>query len=357
MKRNYQHLSIEERALIRAKLDERCTLRAIALSVQRSPSTISRELRRNGACERSAQPAQRGRPKHYQHATAQARAQRLASTPRVAQRLGVGDPLCPLWARVEPLLRARHSPEQIAGILRRLHPDTPALNLSHESLYTAIYAMPRGELRRDIVKLMRQGRAARRPRSRGKDRRGQIINMLPISERPSEVDERLVPGHWEGDLIKGRRNQSAVGTLVERTSLFAVLAKMPSAQSADCVTAFSGVLQRFDAALRLTLTYDRGREMAAHATLTENTGIKVFFADPHSPWQRGINENTNGLLREYLAKGADLSVYSQEQLDQIAWQLNTRPRKSLGWKCPIELFMPGTFDFHKHFSNFVALGA
>ncbi len=272
----------------------------------------------------------------------------------MVQRFRVG---APLWSRIAPLLRTRHPPKQIAGILSRLHPDTPALNLSHESLYTAIYAMPRGELCCDIIALMRQGRAARRPRSRGKDRRGQIINMLPISARSSEVDERLVPGHWEGDLIKGRRNQSAVGTLVERTSLFAVLAKMPSTQSADCVTAISGVLERFDAALRLTLTYDRGREMAADATLTENTGVKVFFADPHSPWQRGINENTNGLLREYLPKGTDLSVCSQEYLDRIAWQPNTRPRKSLGWRCPIELFMPDTFDFHKYFTNLVALGA
>lgn len=327
------------------------------LSVQRSPSTISRELRRNGACERMKEPAKRGRPKHYHVALAQRRAHALAATARVAQRLRIADPTCPLWAAVEPLLRTRHSPEQVSGILSRLHPDTPALNLSHESLYTAIYAMPRGELRRDIIALMRQGRAARRPRSRGKDRRGQIIAMVPISERPLEVDERLVPGHWEGDLIKGSRNQSAVGTLVERTSLFAVLAKMPSAQAADCAHAFSGVLQRFDATLRLTLTYDRGREMASHATLTKNTGIKVFFADPHSPWQRGINENTNGLLREYLPKGTDLSLHSQEQLDHIAWQLNTRPRKSLGWRCPIELFMPGTFNFHKHFSNLVALGA
>ncbi len=343
MKQTYLHLSLEERALIRAKLDERCT--------------ISRELRRNGACERTTASAPRGRPKHYHIALAQRRAASLAATPRVNQRLRINDPSCPLWAAVEPLLRSRHSPEQVSGILSRLHPDTPALNLSHESLYTAIYAMPRGELRRDIIALMRQGRAARRPRSRGKDRRGQIIAMVPISERPSEVDERLVPGHWEGDLIKGCGNQSSVGTLVERKTLFTVLAKMPSAQAADCAQAFSGVLRRFDAALKLTLTYDRGREMAAHATLTENTGIKVFFADPHSPWQRGINENTNGLLREYLPKGSDLSQYSQAELDHIAWQLNTRPRKSLNWRCPIELFMPGTFDFHQHFTNLVALGA
>ena len=357
MNRHYQHLTLADRAIIRAKLDEGCTLRAIARSVQRAPSTVSRELRRNGACERSGAPAKRGRPRHYHVGTAQCRAASLSATARVPQRLRIQDPDCPLWAAIHPLLKAGHSPEQVSGILDRLHPDTPALNLSHESLYTAIYAMPRGELRREVLDLMRQGRAARRPRSRGKDRRGQIIGMVPIGERPSEVDERLVPGHWEGDLIKGRRNQSSVGTLVERTTLFTVLAKMPSARADDCASAFSGALSRFSAQKRLSLTYDRGREMAAHATLTENTGIKVFFADPHSPWQRGINENTNGLLRQYLPKGSDLSIYSQHELDLIAWKLNTRPRKSLGWKCPIELFMPDSFNFQQHFTQLVALGA
>ena len=357
MKSTYQHLSLEERAVIRAKLDEGCTLRAIARSVQRAPSTLSRELRRNGACERTIAPSQRGRPRRYHVALAQQRALSLGATARVPQRLRIHDAHCPLWAVIHPLLKSGHSPEQVSGILARLHPDTPTLNLSHESLYTAIYAMPRGELRRDILDLLRQGRAARRPRSRGKDRRGQIIDMVPISERPSEVNERLLPGHWEGELIKGSRNKSSVGTLVERTTLFTVLAKMPSAQAADCAAAFSGVLCRLDAQQRLSLTYDRGREMAAHATLTANTGIKVFFADPHSPWQRGINENTNGLLRQYLPKGTDLSIHSQEALDRIAWQLNTRPRKSLGWKCPVELFMPDSFNFHKHFTHLVALGA
>jgi len=177
--------------------------------------------------------------------------------------------------------------------------------------------------------------------------------MVSIHERPIEVEERLVSGHWEGDLIKGARNASSVGTLVERTSLFVTLVKMDSASAKDAEHGFAFVLNRINAQQRLSMTYDQGKEMAWHEKLTEE--IKVYFADPHSPWQRGINENTNGLLRQYLPKGTDLSVYTQEELDQIAWKLNTRPRKSLNFRCPAEIFMPESFDFKKHFSH-VALG-
>jgi len=236
-----------------------------------------------------------------------------------------------------------------------MNPDSSELQVSHETIYTAIYAMPRGELRKELIACLRQSRKSRRPRARGEDRRGKIPNMVSIHERPSEIDERLVPGHWEGDLIKGARNQSAVGTLVERVSLFVTLAKMDNASAEAAEKSFGFVLSRIDAQQRLSMTYDQGREMACHETLSKETGIKVYFADPHSPWQRGINENTNGLLRQYLPKGTDLSVYTQEELDQIAWKLNTRPRKSLQWRCPAEIFMPESFDFKKHFQH-VALG-
>jgi len=179
--------------------------------------------------------------------------------------------------------------------------------------------------------------------------------MISIHQRPTEIDERIIPGHWEGDLIKGLRNASAVGTLVERTTLFVTLAKMKDASAEAAVSGFGTVLKRIDAQRRLSITYDQGREMAQRQRLSKITGVRVYFADPHSPWQRGINENTNGLLRQYMPKGTNLSLFTQKQLDAIAWQLNTRPRKSLAWKCPAELFMPESFDFFQHHHQLVAL--
>ena len=352
---NYKHLSCEERTMIQWSLGQGCTLRAIARSVQRAPSSISRELARNGWRNPAAAPKNRGRPPlagGYRAPLAQQRAQALASTARCPPRLAHDGPL---WPHVARLLRERYSPEQIAGILGRMNPDDPTLRVSHETIYTALYAMPRGALRTELIAGLRQARKSRRPRARGEDRRGIIPNMTSIHDRPAEIDARVLPGHWEGDLIKGARNASAVGTLVERTTLFVTLAQMDNASAAAAVTGFGAVLQRIDAQRRLSLTYDQGREMAQHQRLAEATGIKVYFADPHSPWQRGINENTNGLLRQYLPKGCDLSRFSQAELDHIAWQLNTRPRKSLGWKCPAELFMPASFDFFQHHHQLVAL--
>lgn len=274
---------------------------------------------------------------------------------RIRQRSRAGVVVRVLPVIIARRLRRRHSPEQIAGILHRMHPDEPTLQVSHETIYTAIYAMPRGALRSELIACLRQSRKSRRPRARGEDRRGTIPDMTSIHDRPAEIDERLIPGHWEGDLIKGARNASAIGTLVERTSLFVTLARMGNAGAEAAVAGFSSVLNRIDAQRRLSLTYDQGREMAQHARLTELTNVRVYFADPHSPWQRGINENTNGLLRQYFPKGTDLSGVSQDELDAVAWQLNTRPRKSLGWKCPAELFMPNDFSFERHYHKLVAL--
>lgn len=225
--------------------------------------------------------------------------------------------------------------------------------------------MPRGELRTEVIALLRKSHKTRKPRSRGVDRRGLIPNMTSIDERPLDVAARLVPGHWEGDLIKGAFNRSQIGTLVERTTLFTTLVRLQSATALETATAFATVLKRVDAQMRLSMTYDQGREMANHAQLTKDTGMAVYFAHPHSPWERGINENTNGLLRQYFPKGSDLSVYSQEELDAVAWKLNTRPRKSLGWLCPAELFLPkGAFNTFAYWDSIlqpsqttVALGA
>jgi IS30 family transposase len=217
------------------------------------------------------------------------------------------------------LMRAGGSPEQVSATLKRMHPDDVEYHVSHETIYTAIYAMPRGEPRKEVIALLRRSRKRRMPRSRGEDRRGTIPGMVSIHERPPEVGERLVPGHWEGDLIKGARNASAVGTLVERTTLFVTLANVDGSSANAAEKGSSFVLNRVDAQHRLSMTYDQGKKMACHKNLAEKTGIKVYFADPHSPWQRGINENTRG-------------------------------RKSLGWKCPAELFLPD-FDFREYYKQ------
>ena len=355
MGKNYSQLSIEERTMIQTQLEMGIKPAAIALGWNRSASTLSRELRRNGwvrttACCGPGRPRMAG---GYRAVAAQERANSCTTTPHVVRRLR---PQAPLWGRVVRYLKKGYSPEQIAGTLALVHTDTPALRVSHETIYTAIYAMPRGELRTQVIGWMRFGHAKRRPRARGEDRRGRIPDMVSIHDRPPEVEERLIPGHWEGDLIKGAYNRSAVGTLVERTTLFTVLSKMEDASAESAVKGFSRVLNRIEAQKRLSMTYDQGREMAEHQRLTEATGVKVYFADPHSPWQRGINENTNGLLRQYLPKGTDLSGYTQAQLDAIAWQLNTRPRKSMGFRCPAELFTPDAFDFKQHHAALFALG-
>ena len=314
--------------------DRGLRVRAIARALERAASTVSRELGRNGSlCGESS----------YSAPEAQQRACRLSGKARVERKLALGTAA---WAAVLEQFACGLSPEQAARTLKRMHPDKPEFHFSHETVYQAIYAMPRGDLRAEIeiVALLRFGHSKRRPRIRGKDRRGQIPDVVSIHARPAEIAKRLVPGHREGDTIKGRYNRSAVGTLVERKTLFVTLARMNGTGAEAALHGFSSVLARIDAQHRLSMTYDQGKEMARHKELTEQTSVQVYFADPHSPWQRGINENTNGLLRQYLPKGEDLSQHSQDNLDAIAWALNTRPRKTLGWKCPAEVFLPD-FDF------------
>jgi len=215
-----------------------------------------------------------------------------------------------------------------------------------------IYAQPRGGLRTELIAALRQGRSTRRPRSGGKDRRGQIPDLRPISERPVHVESRAIPGHWEGDLIKGKGNKSSIGSLVERTSRYTILVQCPSAESAVVTGSFTTVLRDVPPELRLSLTYDRGREMALHRDLTAALNLDVYFADPYSPWQRGTNENTNGLVRQFLPKGIDLSPYSQQDLNAIADLLNNRPRRALGYKTPKEVY----FETLQAIPTSVALG-
>jgi transposase, IS30 family len=325
-KQKYQQLSYQDRRTIAISREQGLSIRAIARILKRSASTISRELQRN-------QPGP-GYSCHF----AQQRCERRWRFARPAPKLLVGNAL---FEHVRAWLHLRWSPQQIAAHLAKLHPHGGALCVSHETIYNVIYAQPRGELKRELVACLRMARAKRWPRSRGEDRRAQMADLLSIHVRPPEVTDRQFPGHWEGDLIKGAANASAVGTLVERSTRLLMLVKLPHphpATAAHVLQAFTDKLNSIAQPLRRTLTYDRGSEMAHHQQLTANTGVAVYFCDPHSPWQRGSNENTNGLVRQYLPKGTDLSGYSQEQLDAIADQMNGRPRKTLGWASPFEVY-------------------
>jgi len=244
-----------------------------------------------------------------------------------------------LRARVQTELLALFSPEQIAATLRADFPDRPEMWVSHETLYQAIYVQGRGELRRELTRCLRTGRALRKPRRIPGERRGKrsIPAELMISARPAEVADRAVPGHWEGDLIIGKDSKSAIGTLVERYTRFVLLLHLPGNHGAEAVRdAMLGAISTLPAQLWRSLTWDQGIEMARHTEITLATGLDIYFCDPHSPWQRGSNENTNGLLRQYFPKGSDLSVHSAQHLAAVAAQLNARPRKTLGWKTPAQ---------------------
>ena len=322
----YKQLDYQQRQSIAIAREHGLSIRAIARILKRSPSTISRELARN-------QPG----PSYSCH-FAQQRHERRRRFARPAPKLALGNSL---FQATTALLRQRWSPQQIAAHLAKLHPSEAALRVSHETIYNVIYAQPRGELKRELVACLRMSRAKRWPRSRGEDRRGQMADLLSIHVRPPEIADRQFPGHWEGDLIKGKANASAVGTLVERTTRLLILVKLPHphpATAAHVLQAFTDKLNSIAQPMRQTLTYDRGKEMAHHQQLTANTGVAVYFCDPHSPWQRGTNENTNGLVRQYLPKATDLSSYSQEQLDAIADEINGRPRQTLGWSSPLEVY-------------------
>lgn len=337
MGQRYTHLSAEERGTVMAMKLHGASGRAIALALGRAQSTIARELRRNGY-KAPEECGPMGRPRlagGYDATRAGLRARRLRRKPRVPRKL---QPHLPLWHRVHALLQRRWSPQQVARKLQTLHPHRRSHQVSHETIYTAIYAMPRGELRRQHVALLRQARGDRRRTRQGHDARGKLPDLPSIHLRPPEANERLLPGHWEGDLIKGAYNRSAIGVLVCRHSLFLMLVKVEDCTATGVLEGFQRTFAPLPPALRKTLTYDQGKEMALHRALAEGAGLSIYFADPHSPWQRGICENTNGLLRQYFPKGTDLSVHSQRQLDAVAWEMNTRPRKTLDWRSPAEVF-------------------
>jgi transposase, IS30 family len=321
---HYEQLKPEERATVMLMDREGSSIRAMARTVGRSPSTISREIARHRVTGQAYDAARAG---------SRARASRVQC--RKSRKLGQETML---FGVVEHFLREGWSPEQIAGTMKALYPQQPERRVSHETIYNALYVIPKGELRTDLLNCLRQRRRVRRPRARGEDRRGQIQDMASLHVRPPEVEDRLIPGHWEGDLIKGAFNRSAVGTLVERTSRLVLLVWVENGSALAALEGFSRVLNGVPEPLRKTLTYDQGKEMSEHKRLTDMTGVAVFFADPHSPWQRGSNENTNGLLREYLPKGTDLSGYTQDDLNAIAGKLNHRPRKIHGFRTPLQVY-------------------
>jgi transposase, IS30 family len=317
-----RYLSVREREEIAVGLAAGDSLRSIAARLGRAPSTVSREVRRNS----------RGRGQ-YRALAAQGHAQHRAGRPKTAKLAGNEE----LRGWVQARLKENWSPEQISVMLRRQFPGRPEMRVSHETIYQAIYVQGRGALRRELAACLRTGRALRRPRRPGGERRGKIPGMVMISERPAEAQDRAVPGHWEGDLIAGAASRSAIGTLVERSTRFVLLLHLPCGHGAGQVAAaMTEAMAALPAQLRRSLTWDQGSEMTNHAQIAAATDLEIYFCDPHSPWQRGSNENTNGLLRQYFPKGTDLSVHSREHLDAVAAELNARPRKTLGWKTPAE---------------------
>jgi IS30 family transposase len=313
-------LSLVEREEIRAGVAAGESFRAIARRIGRAPSTVSREV--GGVSGRGRYRATRADDLACLAALRPKRS-KLALSPR-------------LRLAVVGMLERRFSPRQISARLRLEHPDDPEMRIAPETIYQSLYVQSRGRLRKDLSRYLRSGRPKRKPR-RGPTGQGQIRDMVSISQRPAEASDRAVPGHWEGDLIVGKANRSYIGTLVERQTRYVLLIHLGNDASTETVIGkIAEQIVRLPEQLRRSLTWDQGREMARHRQFTVATGVNVYFCDPHSPWQRGSNENTNGLLRQYFPKSTDLAIHDQAQLDRVAAELNDRPRQTLDWLTPAE---------------------
>jgi transposase, IS30 family len=314
-------LTIRERERILLGIGRGESLSAIARALARPPSTVTREVKANGG------------PERYSAWHAHERARQQARRPKPC-KLGRGRLLREVSRRLEQLW----SPQEISRRLPLDYPDDPEMRVSHETIYQSLFVQGRGELRRELARCLRSGRTTRRPRGQV-EKRGRLPRMVMISERPAEADDRAVPGHWEGDIILGEGSRSAVGTLVERTTRFLLLLHLKGDRSAEAVdAAMRTAIRSLPKELWRSITWDQGAEMANHVDFTVATDIPIYFCDPHSPWQRGSNENTNGLLRQYLPKGTDLSKSSAAHLRRIQRGLNDRPRKTLGYMTPSEKF-------------------
>lgn len=323
---SYTHLTESEREEISRGLAAGETLRGIADRLGRNPGTVSREFRRNGT----------GFPSGYRAHAAHRRAERRARTPRRERKLLTASVL---WTEVVTGLHQEWSPEEISMRLRREYPQDMTKRVSAETIYATLYILPRGTLRQELLSHLR--RRHRKRRKRGQllhDRRGQIPHMVSIHERPAEVEDRRIPGHWEGDVLVGRYHQSVLGVLVERTTRLTLLAKPRSRDAADVRAAFVRAFRKVPSGLRKTLTYDRGKEMVEHEKLAAQAKIEVFFCDPQAPHQRGTGENTNGLVRQYFPKGTDFSAVTSRDLRFVMDRLNTRPRTVLDFQTPSEVW-------------------
>ncbi|WP_441432308.1 IS30 family transposase [Arthrobacter sp. 2RAF6] len=318
-----RYLAQRERELIADMLRAGKSIRAIGRALGRSASSISREIKRNSHPRLGYQPY--GAHRAATKARARPKASKLATHG-------------PLRRYVEAKLKLRWSPEQIAHALIKDYPDDPNMRVSHETIYQALYVQARGGLKREVQHALRTGRTRRKKHQNPEERRSRFRDpMINISERPAEVEDRAVPGHWEGDLITGAHNQSAIATLVERSTRYVMLVHLPGDHTAETVRdGLITTMGSLPAHLRGSLTWDQGVEMAKHKAFSIATDMDVYFCDPHSPWQRGSNENTNGLLRQYFPKGTDLNTYGPEDLEHVAQELNARPRKTLAWDTPAE---------------------
>ena len=318
-RRSPQHLSLVEREEISRGVAAGDSLRMVATRLGRAPSTISRELARNGGRHRYRA--------HHADRAALRRARRPKPSKLAEHRK--------LRTVVEEKLAEWWSPQQVVLWLKRTYPDDQEMQVSHETIYLSLFVQGKGALRRELTECLRTGRAYRRPKTRrAPSGKGQIVDPVMISQRPAEVEDRAVPGHWEGDLLMGRR-QTAIGTLVERHTRYVMLFPLPDGNTAEAVrTQLAETVQRLPDHLWRSLTWDQGKEMAQHAQFSIDTGVDVYFCDPRSPWQRGSNENTNGLLRQYFPKGTDMSQLTQADLDQAAHSLNGRPRQTLNGMSP-----------------------
>lgn len=321
----YKRLSCEEREEISRMLAQKCSFQTIARTLDRQASTISREVN-----------AGSGNKYVYRANRAQGRAARNSRKRKAGSRALDKNP--ELKRYVYRKLRLKWSPVQIAETLEKDYPTDMTMRISHEAVYTYLYVLPKGMLKKELLSCLRHTRKHRHHQSRGVKAESRIEDMLSIEERPQEVANRTIPGHWEGDLIVGKNNRSFLGTLVERTTRTTILIPVKSKEAETVAKAFAKEVKKLPQQMKLTMTYDQGLEMASHKLFTDITGVKVYFAHPRSPWERGTNENTNGLIRQYFPKGTDFNKVSRYEVKRAQNQLNGRPRKTLNFSTPYEIF-------------------
>ena len=320
----YQRLSIDERELIGQYLSQGKSLRSIALCLSRQVSTISREVKyfTNSGTQYKAWLSQHCADYLSRRRNAKCK---IATTPK-------------LYSFIVEKLKLRWSPQQISKELQRLYPTKKHMQASHETIYTYLYMLPKGELRKELISYLRQKKRLMKNRKLTTDARGKIPYMISIHERPKEVEDRIIPGHWEGDLIMGKDHKSAIGTIVERTTRTVILVPLKTKDAPSVRKAFAKELKTLPSQMTVTLTYDRGKEMSEHKLFTKETNMQVYFCDPHSPWQRGTNENTNMLIRDFFPKQTDFSKFTRKEIKHVQKLLNERPRKTLDWSTPKEKF-------------------